>query len=139
MIAVTAIHEDQSFNLEVSLIAGRAGLDRVIEHPRVQKPGIALAGYIDSVRPNRVRVLGKTEIRYLESLSADERVKSLDGLFAKNIGCITVTTALELPGELIKAADQYNIPLFLTRLESSVFINRINSFLDEHLSPEFCI
>ncbi len=139
MIAVTAIHEDQSFNLEVSLIAGRAGLDRVIEHPRVQKPGIALAGYIDSVRPNRVQVLGKTEIRYLESLSADERVKSLDGLFAKNIGCITVTTALELPGELIKAADQYNIPLFLTRLESSVFINRINSFLDEHLSPEVTV
>ena len=63
MIAVNAIHEDQSFNLEVSLIAGRNGLDRVIEHPRVQKPGIALAGYIDSIRPNRVQVLGKTEVK----------------------------------------------------------------------------
>ena len=120
MIAVTAIHEDQSFNLEVSLIAGRAGLDRVIEHPRVQKPGIALAGYIDSIRPNRVQVLGKTEIRYLESLSADERVKSLDGLFSKNIGCITVTTALELPDEPRQAPPTNTISPSLTRLESSV-------------------
>jgi len=139
MIGVKTIEEDQSFNLEVKLVAGRNGLDRIIEHPRVQKPGIALAGYIDSIRPNRVQVLGKTEINYLESLTPEKRIDSLEGLFSRDVGCITVTTDLNLPAELVNAAENHNVPLFLTPLVSSVFINRINTFLDEHLSPEVTV
>lgn len=139
MIVIQTIYDDDSFNLELSLIAGQNGLDRPIEHPRVQKPGIALAGYTDSVRPNRVQVLGKTEINYLESLEVPARIDSIEGLLSRNVGCIAVTTALHVPTELIAAAEAHSVPLFLTRLVSSVFINRINSFLDEHLSPEVTV
>ena len=47
----------------------RAGLDRPLRHPRVQKNGLALAGHFHGVVPTRVQVLGETELSYLESLT----------------------------------------------------------------------
>ena len=138
-IHVRTLYEDSSFNMELRLMTSETGLSRSIEHPRIQKPGIALAGYVESLRPNRVQVLGKTEINFLDSLSIDERRSSLSGFFSQQIACICVTTGLELPEGLQTMAEEEGVALFVTPLVSSTFINRVNSFLDEHLSPEISL
>ena len=138
-IHVRTLYEDSSFNMELRLMTSETGLSRSIEHPRIQKPGIALAGYVESLRPNRVQVLGKTEINFLDSLSIDERRSSLSGFFSQQIACICVTTGLELPEGLQTMAEEEGVALFVTPLVSSTFINRVNSFLDEHLSPEMSL
>ena len=135
-IQVRTLFEDTSFDMELRLMTSEKGLSRTIEHPRIQKPGIALAGYVESLRPSRVQVLGKTEISFLTSLTIEERRHALAGLFSQAIACICVTTNLDLPEGLQTMAEEESVPLFLTPLVSSTFINRVNSFLDEHLSPE---
>ena len=54
--------------LELEIVAGRAGLDRRIGGSTVQKPGLALTGFTSLVKPGRVQLLGSTEIAYLRSL-----------------------------------------------------------------------
>jgi serine kinase of HPr protein (carbohydrate metabolism regulator) len=46
--------------LGLKLVSGRAGLDRPIEWPRVQKPGLAIAGFLPYVRARRVQILGES-------------------------------------------------------------------------------
>ena len=56
--------------LQLRLVAGKSGMKRGITSHRVQKPGLALAGYLKSLRPGRVQILGESEITYLAGLSA---------------------------------------------------------------------
>ena len=46
----------------------RAHLDNLITHPRVQKPGLAFAGYYEYIKPGRVQIIGESETEYLKTL-----------------------------------------------------------------------
>lgn len=135
-ILAKALGNDTEFNLDLELIAGATGLDREIDIPRVQKQGLALTGYLESIQPHRVQVLGRTEIGYLETLSSKTKRAAIDGLVGANIPCAVVTSGLDVPPYLIEAANDASVPLFRTPLQTNIFISRVQDFLDEHLSPE---
>ena len=54
--------------LALKIVTGDDGLDRTISRPRVQKPGLAFAGYYEYIKPNRVQIIGESETKYLQSL-----------------------------------------------------------------------
>ena len=56
--------------LALRLVAGARGVDRAIAVPRVQQPGLALAGFLPQLHPDRIQVLGNSEIAYLQTLDA---------------------------------------------------------------------
>ena len=49
-----------------------------ILHPRVQKPGLALAGYLKYLDKDRIQIFGNTEIGYLEHLDRAEFEKLMN-------------------------------------------------------------
>jgi HPr kinase/phosphorylase len=122
-------------NMHLELLAGESGLDRCITHHRIQKQGLALAGYLDSLRPHRIQVLGKTELGYVAGLTSAERTRSLQGLMTSDVACIVITAGQEVPEEFIVLGREHSLPVFRTSLNSSVAIERLQSFLQEHLSP----
>jgi HPr kinase/phosphorylase len=121
--------------MHLELLAGESGLDRCITHHRIQKQGLALAGYLDSLCPHRIQVLGKTELGYVRGLAPAERSRSLRGLMTSDVACIVITAGQEVPDEFIDLAQEHSLPVFWTALASSVAIERLQSFLQEHLSP----
>ena len=60
-------------SLDLSLRAGKGGLDREIFLARVQRPGLALTGYTDYIRYGRVQIVGQSEIGYLTKLAPARR------------------------------------------------------------------
>ncbi len=138
-ILVKALVDDAEFNLGLDLLAGAAGLSRFIENPRIQKPGLAIAGLVEAIRPARVQVLGNTELQYLRSLDDDNQRDALEGLFASRVPCVVLTGTSQVPAMLLQMAEHDGVPTFRTSLTSGVFINRIHGFLDEHLSPEITL
>jgi HPr kinase/phosphorylase len=135
-ILVKALRDDTKFDLRLELIAGDEGLDREIDNPRIQKPGLAMAGFVESLQPHRLQVLGHTEIGYLHSLAPVKQRTAIADLLSREIGCMVVTTDQKIPDALVEAASVQRVPLFRSRLPSSLFITRAQDFLDEHLSPE---
>ncbi len=138
-ILTKALHEDTQFNLGIELLAGAAGLSRVIDHPRVQKPGLALAGFVQSIRPNRLQILGRTEIEYLKTMEGPGQNAAIDKLFNSGLAGAVVTTGLAPVPALIEAAERYAVPLFRSHLSSGAFITRVHDFLEERLSPEVAL
>ena len=47
-----------------------------ITHPRVQKPGLAFAGYYAYIKPGRVQIIGESETEYLRTLGEEERARA---------------------------------------------------------------
>ncbi len=86
----------------LSLVAGRDGTERAIDHPRVQKPGLALVGHTHGVVPSRVQILGETEITYLETLPEDEQSERARVLFDLGLSLVVVTRGVQPPPALAK-------------------------------------
>jgi HPr kinase/phosphorylase len=122
-------------SLELKVLAGAGGLHREIESPRIQKQGLALAGVHDYVHPERIQILGSTEISYLCRESPGERREVLDPIFEKGVCCFVVTKNLEPPPEMLELAESTNTPLLQTRQTSSLVINEITDVLLSALAP----
>ena len=121
--------------LSLKLITGGDGLDRVILRPRVQKPGLAFAGYYEYIKPGRVQIIGESETKYLQSLPARLREKRVRDIAALDVSCFIVTKAITPLVEFRKECEHRSVPLFTTDKVSSETINRVTYFLEETMAP----
>jgi HPr kinase/phosphorylase len=130
----TLLHENLS-DLSLELVTGRDGLDRTIHKPRVQKPGLAFAGYYEYIKPGRVQMIGASESGYLMSLPPRLREKRVRDVAGLDVSCFVVTKGIEPLEEFIKECENHSIPLFRTSSMSSTTITRVTYFLEETMAP----
>jgi HPr kinase/phosphorylase len=137
MLSVKVEHllNDKASPLSLTLIAGRAGVSRRIINPRIQKPGLALAGFGEQVDRGRVQVLGQSEIGFLSQLTADKASAGIENVLALEPACLVVTRDLEAPTHLVARCDERGVALLRTPLVSAVFIDRVSNYLEDRLSP----
>ena len=134
-LSIQDLLEDQEYGLDLSLLSGGKGLDHRLYSSRIQKPGLALTGYTEHLHPDRVQVLGNTEISYLRQLPYEQAVIATTRLCSFPISCFIVTKGLEPPDFLRQETEKAGIPLLGSPLQSSVFISLITKFLEEKLLP----
>jgi HPr kinase/phosphorylase len=99
------------------------------------RPQLALTGFMENFLWDRLQILGQTEIRYLETLSEQERGRVLSQILAFAIPCIVVPRGLTPPSPLVALASQNEVPVFSTPLETTTFIDQATTFLEEIFSP----
>jgi HPr kinase/phosphorylase len=135
-ITVQEMLKEKAAQLQLQLLAGEKGLSNKITIPRIQKPAMALTGYLAQVHPERLQVLGNTEMAYLDTLPRETARERIIALCCLPISCLIITSDLKAPSELIECANKRKIPLLATPVLSSTLISRITSYLEERLSPE---
>ncbi len=134
-IRVATLLQDEALGLKWQLLTGKAGLDRLVSHPRIQKSGLALVGHMHGLVPSRVQVMGETELSYIESLPVKEQSKAAGFLFHAKPSCVVVSRGVQVPATLVAEAHASGTPLVLVDEKSSVAITAIHTVLDEHLAP----
>ena len=120
--------------LDLELLAGAAGLERRITNPHTQKTGLALSGFDAYLRPGRVLVFGRSEVRYLETLTAEERGEALRRVFSHDLPCLLVTGGATPPPETIAEADRAGVPLLRSRAATPEAMSRLSALLDTYLA-----
>ncbi len=101
----------------------------------INRPQLALTGFMQNFLWDRLQILGDTEIRYLETLSEQERGRILSQILSFAIPCVVVTKGLTPPEPLVLLASQNEVPLFATPNETSQFAREVTSFLEESFAP----
>jgi len=115
------------------------GLDNAIQSARIQKLGMALAGFTGYIHSDRIQVFGSSEHNFLASLNSEARMTAAQRLRKRNICCIVVTKALGVPDELVKVSGEERIPILRTAALSSITAERITSYLERRLAPRMTI
>jgi HPr kinase/phosphorylase len=133
-IRISALLEDRDYDLQLTLVAGERGLNRTLNSPRIQKPGLALTGFTEHLHPHRVQVFGNTEISYLLTLPEEKQREVLTHLFIEDLACVVVTKGLEPPRVLVEACEASGLALMKTPVLSSTFIQQVQGFLEEALT-----
>ena len=132
---VECLRSPELEDLALRLVIGEDGLDRIIARPRVQKPGLAFAGYYEYIKPWRVQIIGASETKYLESLPPRLREKRVREVAALDVSCFIVTKGIAPLEEFRHECEKRSVPLFSTPAMSSTTITRTTYFLDETMAP----
>ena len=133
-LTVQELEQNREYHLELTLMAGRKGLKNRITHSQVQKMGLALTGFVQFINPERLQVVGNTEMTYFKTLTSEMQEKVIHQICNLPLSCLVITRALEIPELLLRETDEKGIPLFRTDLRSFDFIDRATKFLEEKLS-----
>jgi HPr kinase/phosphorylase len=133
-VVVQELEENREHHLELTLMAGRKGLKKMITHSQVQKMGLALTGFIQFINPERLQIIGNTEMAYFKTLTPEMQEKVIHQICGLPLSCLVITRGLEIPELLLREADAKGIPVFRTGIRSFDFIERITQFLEEKLS-----
>ena len=134
-LSIQDLLTDNEYGLGLSLLAGKQGLLNRVSSSRIQKPGLALAGYTEHLHPDRLQVLGNTEISYIQQTDSREASENIAALCGFPISCFIVTKNLRPPPLLLDLAEAHAIPVLGTPHQSSTFISLITKFLEERLLP----
>lgn len=127
--------EAQTVALALEWIAGRSGKTRLLEPTTAKYPGMALVGHLNFVHPNRIQVLGATEVAYLNRLGTREQTNILHELCTCERTAGVVVANGENPGAaLTAAAERAAMPLLATPIASPVVIDHLQYYLTRALA-----
>ena len=130
-LSVKALLEVTHKALQLELLAGSEGLWHDLSHSRYQKAGLLLTGMEQNLEHHPILILGFTEMAYLQGLSAEEYEGSLQSLFQLEPACIIVTGGMDVPDSLLQIAEETKVPVLLSGLKTSLFLDQLETFIDE--------
>lgn len=134
-ITIRELLAAQGKAVKMRLLDGEAGLDRYIDHPRMQKPSLAFAGFIQNLSDYRLQVIGQTELQYLATRSPAEQRQAVNAVFDLRLAGVVVTRNQMPPDIIREAARRTDTPLMISELPSSTFMTNLMLFLSHYMAP----
>lgn len=119
----------------LELIAGHEGINKQILMSDISRPGLEMAGYFDYYPSERVQLIGRKEMSFLETLPAITRRKRLERLCSDDTPAFIIAHGEEGPRELSQLADEKNIPILRTDYKTTQFAGMLTNYLVGQLAP----
>lgn len=122
--------------LQLQLLAGGAGLQQLLIEEGLAAHEYIIAGPLNFIHPNRIQVLGKAEMSYLEEPQRN-REQALQRLFieAPTRGVFLVDGVKAAP-DLLEYADAHQVPLLASPLADKTVLDNLQHFAALHLSDK---
>lgn len=101
----------------------------------LNRPGIHLTGFVQYFSPERIQIMGRTEMEYLRCFSSEKRMEKLRVLFDLGFPCMIVSRNQQIFDEVIECSKTYGIPILRTGDITSTLTSTLNSYLNIELAP----
>jgi HPr kinase/phosphorylase len=121
--------------LGLKVLCGEPRLGNRITNPRVQKPGLAFAGYFAYIKPGRVQIIGESETEYLKTVPEERRAERFERITSLPVPCFVITKGLEPLPDFFERCERVPIPVLSSTALSSTVIKQISYFLEDQLVP----
>ena len=128
--------EDMIRGLDMEVLYEGKSLSIDIETSDINRPGLQFAGFFDYFASERIQVIGKVEMTYLESMDPDIRKERLIRFFGSGIPCVLISRNMEVPPYFLEAAKQFGCPIIRSRKVTTSIIHRMINYLDSALAPK---
>ena len=127
--------EDFIQNLQLESLYQTKCTEIDIEVPDINRPGMQLCGYYEYFANERVQIIGKVEMAYLEQLNSIQRRHTLDTYMSHKMPCIIIAWNMNPPEELYEIAKEHDIPLFRSKLKTTRLTLQAIMYLNRELAP----
>ena len=103
--------------------------------PDLNRPGMQFFGFYEYFSHERLQVIGKAEMNYLESLTTAQQHQILDPFMRYPLPGIVICWGMATPKELLSLAQQYDIPVLQSSKKTTVFTLQAITYLSRQLAP----
>ena len=121
--------------LNLEIVSGEKGLDREITTEELSRPALQLAGYFSHYSPQRVQILGTSELSFFKLIPEIEKKSRMRMLCTRITPCIIISRDLEVPKELKEAADKYDTPVLRSKQDTTKLMGNITNYLQKVFAP----
>lgn len=123
--------------LNIDYISGEEFADRLVTDSEVSRPGLVLSGYTEFYNSARIQLIGRTEVEYLNSKSADERRQIFRHLLQPETPAVVFTHKEKAPNEIFEIAQDAGIPILSARSKTSRVLANITNYLEGRLAERY--
>lgn len=120
---------------DMELVSGEEGINRPITTTDISRPGLEIAGYFEYYPAERLQLLGKTELTFFEKLDPRDKAFRMEKLCTDITPGIIVTRDMQVPPELIEAAERESVPVMRTKQKTTRFSSHLTNYLESKLAP----
>jgi HPr kinase/phosphorylase len=135
-LSIARLYEEQKQDLDLELLTDSLASKVDVTVSDIHRPGMALMGFVENFLPERIQILGQTEITYLNQLSESDLKKAVGRLFQFELPCVMVAKGLGVAACLLEEANKHEVPVLRTSMSTTPFIHQITSYLDAAFSPQ---
>ena len=121
--------------LRLKVVYGNESLfEKEITTADISRPGLEMTGYFDYYTPERIQLVGMKEWSYLIKMTSHNRHQVLRKMFQPETPVIIIARDLEIPEEMLGAAEEKQIAILSSRVPTSRLSGELSSYLDSLLA-----
>lgn len=133
---VADFYEAGRERLSFSVLAGENSMHHVIGEPILNRPGLALAGFLTDFASGRVQVIGNVETAYLRSLEPTVRNNRIRAMAELKPVLFVLTNGRRPYPEDLALAEEFGVTVLSTPMETRLFTHHSLFILDALSSPK---
>ncbi|MEO8310815.1 MAG: HPr(Ser) kinase/phosphatase [Caldimonas sp.] len=136
VISAEALFEEFRTALHWEWIAGHAHPERHFDDAAVRDARSAadLVGYLNYIHPNRVQIVGRREVAYLNEASAEVTERRISRIVTLEPPVLICADGQVPPDRLVALCDRADIPLFVTEESAGHVIDVVRGYLGQHFA-----
>ena len=124
------LYDKVSVRLALRWVAGQKGETRAIVPAEKQQRRPSLAGYLNTIYPNKIQIIGTEELAWLDALDSRQRWEMIQKIVGFQPTAIIITKDQAVPADLKDAANETATPVWL----SSQRGHELLTYLQYHLT-----
>jgi HPr kinase/phosphorylase len=130
--SIARLYEDNAARLGLSWVTGRAG--EALPVRRDSADSAALVGHLNLIHPNRIQVLGRRELAYIDGYRDDASEQVIANLFAAEPAAIILAEGTLAPEALLQSAQAASVPVLATISPADAVIDTLRRYLGKVLA-----
>jgi len=136
VISAEALFEEFRTALHWEWIAGHAHPERHFDDAAVRDARSAadLVGYLNYIHPNRVQIVGRREVAYLNAANAEVTERRISRIVTLEPPVLICADGQVPPDRLVALCDRADIPLFVTEESAGHVIDVVRGYLSQHFA-----
>lgn len=136
---------EKKYSVSLSKIIGEFALEQIympcdpldlfVTTSDINRPGLQLAGFFEFFDNDRIQIIGRNEMTYLQESDSALRFERIEQLISRKPPAVIITRSIEPLPEITQMARQYKVPILRTSDTTSAFMSALISFLNVELAP----
>ena len=135
-LTVGDLLKEQGERLRLEVLSGEKSLGRRITVGDLNRPGLALSGFLERFRAERVQVFGNGEQAYCQKGDAKKLADCLSSMLSlPEVPCVIVTHNAPVPPALSQACKKHGVPLLRSAFDTTTLTGELSEALESRLAP----
>jgi HPr kinase/phosphorylase len=134
-VSVQQVRADLGEQLELEVLVALPDEPVTVHAADVHRPGMVVMGFAGNFLPQRLQVMGETEMDYVASLAPAQQRTALERILALEAPALFVARGLPVPEPVLEAARTRRFPILRSALPAVELINELHRYLTRAFAP----